>query len=59
MVWRLRSEAGAEVWVDTTIKVTHLHTFEIDDTFTDRFADWMEPGVGDDEIRRQEPVIAG
>ena len=31
-VWRLRSEAGARVWVDTTIDVKHLHTFEIDDS---------------------------
>jgi hypothetical protein len=39
-VWRLRSEAQAQVWVDTTIKVRHLHTFEIDETYQERFADW-------------------
>ena len=39
-VWRLRAEAQAKVWVDTTIQVRHLHTFEIDETYQDRFADW-------------------
>ncbi len=33
MVWRLRSEVQVDVWVDTTIKVTHVHDMEIDDTF--------------------------
>lgn len=50
MVWRLRSEAGAAVWVDTTIKVKHLHTFEIDDTFQHRFDDWMEPETNAEDI---------
>lgn len=49
-VWRLRSEVQAQVWVDTTIKVKHLHPFEIDETWQDRFADWTEPGKSDDEI---------
>ena len=48
--WRLRNEAYAQVWVDTTIKVRHLHAFPIDDTFADRFTDWMTPGVGDKAI---------
>lgn len=39
-VWRLQSEAGGTVWIDTTIKVEHLHVFNIDDTFQDRFEDW-------------------
>ena len=44
MVWRLRSEVQADVWVDTTIKVTHIHDMEIDDTFSRRFADWADGG---------------
>ena len=62
MVWRLAFEVGAQVWVDTTIKVRHLHTFEIDDTFQDRFADWAEPGATDDETvkrRSDMPQAAG
>lgn len=51
-VWRLQVEAGAMVWVDTTIKVRHLHAFEIDDTFQDRFDDWRQPGVGDPALCR-------
>jgi len=47
--WRLQNEAFAKVWVDTTIKVEHLHVFNIDDTFQDRFADWSE-GEGDKNI---------
>jgi hypothetical protein len=49
-VWRLRAEAGCKVWVDTTINVKHLHTFEIDETFQHRFDDWMNPGGTSDEI---------
>jgi hypothetical protein len=59
-VWRLRSEVQAQVWVDTTIQVKHLHTFEIDDTFSERFADWQEPGAGRDEsFKYRMPVTAG
>jgi hypothetical protein len=39
-VWRLRTEAGAKLFVDTTIQIKHLHVFEIDDTYSERFADW-------------------
>lgn len=46
-VWRLQTEAGARVWCDTTIKVKHLHDFEIDETFQWRFTDWATPGAGD------------
>ena len=49
MVWRLRTEVQVQVWVDTTIKVLHLHVSEIDDTWQDRFADWTEPGRTNDE----------
>lgn len=55
-VWRLQQEAGAKVWVDTTIQVKHLQTFEIDETFSDRFADWRTPGVGDPDITKFEAV---
>ena len=48
--WRLQSEAHAKVWVDTTIKVKHLHIFEIDDTYSERFADWAEKGKGDPNL---------
>lgn len=51
-VWALQVEAGARVWVDTTIRVKHLHAFEIDETFSDRFADWAHPGVGDPQLCR-------
>lgn len=46
-VYRLRSEAYAQVWCDTTIKVRHLHAFQIDESFSERFADYATPGVGD------------
>lgn len=59
MVWRLREEVGAKVWVDTTIKVKHLHTFEIDETFQDRFDDWMKPDNGNDETFKFIPVSTG
>lgn len=55
-VWRLQMEAHAKVWVDTTIKVKHLHAFPIDDTYSERFADWQRPGVGDPAICRYGDV---
>ena len=39
-VWRLCTEAGGRLLCDTTINVTHLDVFPIDDSFPDRFADW-------------------
>jgi len=39
-VYRLRTEAGAQVWCDTTIKVRHISDIEIDESFQERFADW-------------------
>jgi len=53
-VYRLRAEAYAQVWLDTTIAIRHLHAFPIDETFSDRFADWAEPGVGAADICRFE-----
>lgn len=49
-VWKLQTEAGAKVWVDTTIKVKHLHAFPVDETYAERFTDWMTPGVGDPTV---------
>jgi len=58
-VWRLQVEAGARVMVDTTIKVGHLNAFEIDETYSERFADWAQPGIGDATICNYEnPVLA-
>ena len=48
-IWRLRTEAGCRVWVDTTIEVKHLHTFEIDGSFQHRFRDWKAGGGSADE----------
>jgi len=59
-VYRLRTEAGAQVWCDTTIKVKHIHDMEIDDSFQHRFDDWMD-GNGDASIvkyyRLEEQII--
>lgn len=41
--WRLQWEAGAALWVDTSINVKHLHIFAIDSTFSERFQDWAIP----------------
>ena len=53
---RLQTEAGLEMWMDTTIKVNHLHPFEIDDTFPQRFADWADGG-GDVSICAYKPKM--
>lgn len=47
---RLICEAGLPLMCDTTIMVTHLQVMEIDDSFTDRFADWDQPGKGDPSL---------
>lgn len=57
-VWRLQMEAHAKVWVDTTIKVKHLHAFPIDETYSDRFEDWQKPGAGDPAICRYPQTAA-
>lgn len=54
-VWRLQTEAGAKVWVDTTIPVQHLHTFAIDDSFGPRFADWKQKDAGPADVCMYEP----
>ena len=49
-VWALQRELGVQMWVDTTIDVKHLHIFEVDETFPERFADWSQPGNGDPTV---------
>ena len=46
-VWELKKECGAQTWVDTTIKVKHLSTFAIDDTYSERFADYGKLAEGE------------
>lgn len=47
---RMKREVGVQGYVDTTIRVGHVHQFEIDETFSERFADWATPGNGDSAI---------
>ena len=54
-VWRLQTEGKAKIWVDTTIKVKHLHIFQIDETFQDRFMDWKTNRVVND-VSSQKPI---
>ncbi len=46
---RMKKDLGVKAYVDATIKVKHAHVFGIDETFSDRFADWAEGG-GEPEI---------
>lgn len=48
------AQLGVKAFVDTTIKVKHAHVFEIDETFSDRFADWADEGVGEAAICRYD-----
>ena len=41
--WRLNVEAGASLWVDTAIKIGHLTDMLIDESYQDRFDDWLDP----------------
>jgi hypothetical protein len=52
--WRLQEEAGATLWVDTTIIVNHLNIFKIDDSFQNRFDDWVNIPP-EDEIVSTKP----
>jgi hypothetical protein len=49
-VWELKAKAGANVWVDTTIKVGHINPFIIDESFQNRFGDWEETGYGECKV---------
>lgn len=53
-VWRLATESGAQVWCDTDIDVRHLHIFEIDGSYSERFKDWKK-GNGDPSICQYRP----
>jgi len=55
-VWRLQHEGLGKVWVDTTIMVKHLNVFEIDDTYQNRFDDWMYGTVGEKELINLETI---
>lgn len=50
-ILNIRKQLNLTAWVDTTIEVKHLHLFEIDDTFSERFKDWETPGRGDSSCR--------
>jgi len=54
-VWKLQTVAGATVWVDTTIPVRHMHIFDVDNTYPERFADWSEVGRGPADACQYEP----
>ena len=41
--WRLNTEAGACMWVDTSIQIGHLTDMMIDSSFQNRFDDWLDP----------------
>jgi len=47
-IWKLKVIAGAQIWVDTTIKIGHLNDMIIDDSYQHRFSrdDWQEQGYG-------------
>ena len=40
--WRLQQEGHAMLWCDTDLDIKHLHAFEIDATYPERFADWAQ-----------------
>lgn len=46
--YRINHELKEDTWIDTTIKVKHCHLFKIDETYSDRFSDWVPgpPGSG-------------
>jgi len=58
-VWRLRSEVQAQVWVDKTIRVRHIHPFEIDESFQHRFGDWVQPEATADDVFRYQDREGG
>lgn len=47
-MWELKKHAGAQAWVDTTIKIGHINDMIIDDSYQHRFTreDWKEEGYG-------------
>ncbi len=55
----LKTEAGINIYVDTTIEVKHLSTFAIDDTFSERFADYADLSNGKSKVDLQYIDKAG
>jgi hypothetical protein len=43
---RFNQELGVKTWIDTTIKVKHCHVFQIDETYSERFNDWVPGPLG-------------
>ncbi len=60
---RLQTEGGAALYIDTTIQVKHLHIFDIDDSYQERFADWADPATDSDRticrFRAELPTTGG
>ena len=54
-VHRLRTEAHADVWVDTSIKVKHLHIFAINEGFHERLGVPNVPTPGTTGSHSEEP----
>ena len=50
VVWELKRQAGAQVWIDATIQVGHINPFIIDRTYQKRFKDWDEAGYGECKV---------
>ena len=40
---RLKTEANITIWVDTSLKIRHLHLFPIDESYQERFKDGAAP----------------
>lgn len=51
-IWRLQDEGGCTAYVDTSIDIQHLTDMAIDNSFQDRFNDWMDP-----DAKCSEPEI--
>jgi hypothetical protein len=49
-VWELKTKAGAQVWVDTTIEVGHVNAMVVDRSYQDRFEDWNDIGYGECKV---------
>jgi len=58
-VWRLQEEGGGQAWVDTSIKILHLTDMAIDDTFQNRFDDWMDPATETPETEIIQRTVRG
>lgn len=50
-VLNIGKQLNLTAWVDTTLDIKHLHLFQIDGTFSERFKDWAVAGKGDSSCR--------